>query len=351
MTNDQKIEDWMDSTFFERGTFTLINDDQTLIMGKGGFYSEEKINGSAVFFYIKEFYGPKYNYYYPESLFEIERKTAEVVLSQYLELKIDYENAENFDDLFEEDFTRLKAELNDQFQKAVLISSEKTDVKNTNDLKKKVIAKAIFSKVGLPYGIWDKEFAIIGSTPEILFEKKHNSIKTIALAGTAKKGEENHLLSSQKDRREHDLVITNIIGELGPHCTEVSQSETVIAPFSKMIHLKTAISGLLKPDSEIHELINSLSPTAALGGYPKQRSRTFLMSTQYYKKFPNRFFGSVFGLNYHENHRALVMIRNIQIDKDKMIIETGAGIIQESKITNELNEIKLKRSTVRELFL
>jgi isochorismate synthase EntC len=351
MTSEQRIEDWLDSTFFERGTFTVINNDQTLILGKGGFYSEKKIPERDVYFYIKEFFGPKYSYYYPEDLLEVERKDAQAVLAQNLELQINFEETENFDDLFEEDFNILKNELNDHFQKAVLISSEKTGVKNTNDLKKKIMAKAIYSTVGLPYGIWDKDFAIIGSTPEILFKKELNKISTVALAGTAKKGEETHLLCSQKDRKEHDLVITNIMEELGPFCTEVFKSETVIAPFSKMIHLKTPINGVLKPNSEINELVNSLSPTAALGGHPKEKSKDFLVSTKYFKKFPKRFFGSVFGLNYYERHYALVMIRNIQIQQNEMIIETGAGIIQESKIINELNEIRLKRSTVKELLL
>jgi menaquinone-specific isochorismate synthase len=351
MITNQKIEDWMDDFFFEQGTFTVINDDQTLILGKGGFYSEKKIPESPVFFYIKEFYSPKYYYYYPESILEVTRKDAQTVLKPYLDLRISFENSENFDKLFEEDFNKLKMELNDQFQKAVLISSEKTGVSNTNQLKKKIIAKSICSTVGIPYGVWDTKYAIIGSSPEILFEKEQDHIQSVALAGTAKRGQENHLINSQKERKEHNIVISNIIQGLEPFCSQISKSETEIAPFSKMIHLKTSIQGLLKPGSEIMDIINTLSPTAALGGYPKQRAKEFLKTTQYFKRFPNRYFGSVFGFNYHDRHRALVMIRNIQIKENDMIIEAGAGIIHESEIGNELNEIKLKRSTVKELFL
>ncbi len=350
MTDVQNIQDWMDSTFFEKGTFAVLK-NQTLIMGKGGYFSEEKNPERVVFFYIKEFYSTKYNYYYPESILEISTEDVAPFLNPLLKLNIKFEGTTNFDAIFEQDFSKLKKELNDDFQKAVLISSENTLVDNTIHLKKKIMAKAILSKVGTPYGLWFDHYAIIGVTPEILFDKESNKLESVALAGTAKLGEENKLFSSLKDRKEHNLVIANILEELKPFCSEILKSETVIAPYAKMIHLKTDITGYLKSQTQIVDLINTLSPTAALGGHPKKKAKEFLESTQYYKKFPNRFFGSVFGINYHEKHRALVMIRNIQIQGKEMVIESGAGIVQESDIDNELNEINLKRNTVKEMLL
>jgi anthranilate/para-aminobenzoate synthase component I len=45
------------------------------------------------------------------------------------------------------------------------------------------------------------------------------------------------------------------------------------------------------------------------------------------------------------------MIRNIQLNEDHIFIETGAGIIKESIFENEINEINLKRTSVKELLL
>jgi isochorismate synthase EntC len=352
MTDNQEfLLKWLGDAFFEMGAFTTSKNSQNLILGKGGFFCEEKISNNDRFFYIKEFYRPKYYYYYPEILLEVQKQDVELALSQFKALEINVEKDENYDEIFRDDFKDLKSLLDDHFKKAVLVSSEKIKVKNIQESKRKIISKAISTDIGTPYGIWMNGYGIIGSTPEILFECHENKIHTFALAGTAKKGEEKKLLDSSKDKKEHNLVIDNIVQSLSPFCSNVTTAETIVAPFFKMIHLKTDICGDLKNNLIIDDLINNLSPTAALGGYPKLEAKKFLENTRYSKQFPNRFFGSVFGFNDQDTHRALVMIRNIQLMRDEIIIESGVGIIKESDFENELNEIKLKRETVKEMFL
>ena len=45
----------------------------------------------------------------------------------------------------------------------------------------------------------------------------------------------------------------------------------------------------------------------------------------------------------------LVAIRNIQWDVDKTLLGSGCGIVSESKIEREWNELTLKRKAVKEL--
>ncbi len=345
------LDKWLDESFFHQGAFTLINDNQTFLLGKGGYFSETKIPEKNVFFYIKEFYRPQYYYFYPEDILEIDKQKLELALKSYNDFDLKYEIKENYDHLFLKDFQDLQNELNEDFKKAVLISSEKLRVDDPIKFKKRLFYKSVSSKFGLPYGLWNPNFSIMGSTPEILFDIKANNIHTVALAGTAKKGDEEKLRASIKDKIEHDLVIESINNSLEPFCSNIETSETYISPFSRMIHLRTDIKGMLKDHYRIFDLVDTLSPTAALGGQPKKAAKKFLEKSHYSKKFPNRFFGSVFGLNHFQNNRALVMIRNVQLKNDDIIIESGAGIIKESSASSELNEIKLKRETVKELFL
>jgi menaquinone-specific isochorismate synthase len=342
---------WLGDGFFEKGAFTTSKDPQKLILGKGGFFSEEKDSENPHFFYIKEFFRPKYYYYYPEVLLEVQKQDVNLALGQYRDLEIHYQTNENYDDVFKNDFQHLKSMLDDHFMKAVLVSSEKIRVKNPKELKRKIISKAIAAEMGTPYGIWMNDFGIIGSTPEILFECHENKIHTVAIAGTGKKGEEKKLIESAKDKKEHNLVIQNIVQCLEQYCSHVKTKETMVVPFSKMIHLKTDIQGEMKSDITWDNLIDHLSPTAALGGYPKTEAKNFLEKTRYTKMFPHRFFGSVFGFSHQDMNRALVMIRNIQLLGKDIMIESGVGIIKESEFENELNEIKLKRETVKEMFL
>ena len=351
MPTTENLDSWIDDLFFSRGSFATLDNEQTIVFGKGGFFSEKKISQHDTHFYIKEFYHEKFYYYYPEGLLKVERQTAEKFLEKFCHEKSDYCSAGNFDHLFEADFKSLKEQLKNEFKKAVLVSAERFETTTPLIVRKKAMARSILSGIGSPYGIWDRELAIIGTTPEVLFERNGNALKTIALAGTGRLGEEEILMNSVKDRFEHDVVIQNIMEELFDYSESVEHDATQTCSFAKMIHLKTPIKANLKPNVSNLDIINSLSPTAALGGYPKQEAKKFLQSTQYYEQFPKRFFGSVLGINHGDTHRALVMIRNIQLNDDHIIIETGAGIIKESILENEINEINLKRTSVKELLL
>src|SRR5690606_20866263 len=123
-----------------------------------------------------------------------------------------------------------------------------------------------------------------------------SKLKTFALAGTAKLEKKEELLNSQKDRHEHNLVIQDIEEKLRPFVTSIQISETGLHPYKSIVHLKTNIEGELREDVNFTERTNSLSPTAALGGYPKEASLNFLKTCSYGRKYPERYFGSAMGL-------------------------------------------------------
>lgn len=93
-----------------------------------------------------------------------------------------------------------------------------------------------------------------------------------------------------------------------------------------------------------------LSPSAALGGYPKLEAKNFLLKSRYHNFFPNRFFGSVIGTDFG-GPSGLVMIRNLQWRRKEFFIESGVGIVAASELEKELAEISLKRKVVKEHYL
>ena len=351
MTKTDFLKKWLGESFFEMGAFTFNGSNQKILLGKGGYISEKENDKNPSYFYIKEFFRPKYYYYYPEDLLEVDKQEIELAIKPYLDLKIEYEEKQSYDDVFINDFNQLRPLLDGTLKKAVLVSVEKSKVKNPAELRKKVISKSILSNNGWPYGIWNKDYGISGATPEILFERQSNTFRTMALAGTKKIGQEKILRESEKDNREHQYVVDHIVDSIQHFCKDIHCEKTQIAPFAKMIHLQTNIVGELCDNINFFDLINTLSPTAALGGYPKEEATSFLEKSQYSQLFPRRFFGSAFGYNHNDFSRALVMIRNIQFSESDIMIESGAGIIKESVVEHELSEIKLKRETVKELFL
>ena len=125
----------------------------------------------------------------------------------------------------------------------------------------------------------------------------------------------------------------------------------MVHPFKNIIHLRTEIEALVDDSLEYTELTNALSPTAALGGYPQKTSLNFLKHSNYTNKYPERYFGSCFGLISEDARQFVVSIRNIQWKKQFLYIESGGGVVLESDFRKELEEIHLKRETIRKHYL
>lgn len=121
--------------------------------------------------------------------------------------------------------------------------------------------------------------AFLGATPERLVETRGRTFRTIALAGTRGRGADDaeddrlgeELLASEKDREEHQVVVTMLRETLGPLADELH-----IAPRPHVVrlrtvqHLATEISGTVREGTNLLALVEALHPTPAVGGWPSE---------------------------------------------------------------------------------
>ena len=344
---------WLDSDFWKEGAFLTSSDGDTIVFGKGGKTSRVSkfLKTSKPVFYLKDFYTGSYLAYEPATILECTRSEIDEYLETLKLPKIKFSPIENDEDLYEKDFSLLKSAFSEKLQKVVLISRETYEAFEGEATIKHLLMKAFTFGTGLPYGFWDKKFGIIGSTPELLFNIDMDLLETYALAGTAKLGSEKELLASKKDRHEHNLVIKDIKEKLQDFAEDIEVGETHIHPYKSLVHLRTDIEATVEEDVDLTSLTNTFSPTAALGGYPKENSLKFLQGTHYAQKYPSRVFGSAFGLVSEDVKEFVVAIRNIQWENSRLFIECGGGIVSESLYQNELDEVHLKRETIRKHYL
>lgn len=348
----RKVNDpWIDDEFFEQGSFLVTDKSQSVVLLKGGIISSDSRSpfkkGLSIF--CKNFYDNVYLFHHSEqfinfNLVDLQKKILNDQIITPVRKKTDY------DHIFEQDFLDLKKKIPSEVKKAVLVSREEYQISNPLQLKKHLFAKALEMNQGRAYGFWNKDFGIIGSTPETLFRIENGLIATEALAGTAKAGQEAELMNSKKDRNEHEYVIKDISEKLFDLGLVAKVESTTTSGFSSIIHLRTKlVAKPLNHLSAIH-LSQALSPTAALGGYPKEKAKDYLLNTRYQKLFQNRIFGSVIGTD-NDGPLGLVMIRNIQWIGETFFIESGVGVVEESNLMQEMQEIKLKREIVRNYYL
>jgi isochorismate synthase EntC len=215
-----------------------------------------------------------------------------------------------------------------------------------------------FSKlIALPtglraYGYSHNKHGMVGATPEVLFEAETHGYRTMALAGTRPVLRGAELLSDPKERREHRLVVDDIVRRLAPF-GNVEIGPLGVLGLPHIAHLMTPIFFAENGGNEkmsFTEMVRRLHPTAALGVSPRTPvGERWLREAD--RGVKRRTFGAPFGIEREDRSAlALVAIRNVQWHGDAVRVGSGAGMLPESRLEREFEELRQKRDQVKSLF-
>jgi len=239
-----------------------------------------------------------------------------------------------------------------EFKKIVPVAFEygrftgASDVWQPLSLRLSIVSRGMYA-----YGYSYQQHGMIGATPEMLFQSDGRGYRTMALAGTRPADRAAELLRDPKELREHRLVVDDIVRRLAPFGNvEVGGLDVFAMP--RLAHLATQIrfeeNGAER--MSFAEMVRRLHPTAALGVSPRTPAgERWLREAD--RGVKRRTFGAPFGIE-RENRDALavVAIRNVQWHRSEVRIGAGAGILPESRIEREFDELRQKRDQVKELF-
>lgn len=190
----------------------------------------------------------------------------------------------------------------------------------------------------------------MGATPEQLLKASGGTFETTALAGTQKANLEEEISWQQKEKDEQQYVTDFIIKRLREVATAVHVTEPYSIRAGSIWHIKTDISGVLKDNSTIEEVIDTLHPTPAVCGLPKKKAKAFILENENYDRtFYTGFLGE---LNSSFAHKAassdlFVNLRSMQIKDNKAILYMGCGITKESIPEKEWEESVNKSMTMK----
>jgi isochorismate synthase EntC len=202
------------------------------------------------------------------------------------------------------------------------------------------------------YGYSYNKHGMVGATPEVLFEAEAHGYRTMALAGTRPVLQAAELLSDPKERREHRLVVDDIVRRLAPF-GNVEIGPLGLLRLPHIAHLMTPIFFAETGGSEkmsFPEMVRRLHPTAALGVSPRAPiGERWLREAD--RGVKRRTFGAPFGIEREDRSAlALVAIRNVQWHGDAVRVGSGAGMLPESRLEREFEELRQKRDQVKSLF-
>ncbi|HEU0002430.1 MAG TPA: isochorismate synthase, partial [Ktedonobacteraceae bacterium] len=129
----------------------------------------------------------------------------------------------------------------------------------------------------------------MGATPERLVQAQDGQVRTMALAGSARRGETGEedasigmeLLKSEKNNSEHAIVVAMVREALKNHCTHVQVSGAPqLLKLKNVQHLETPITGELVPGRCILDVLADLHPTPAVGGFPRDAALAAIRSAE-----------------------------------------------------------------------
>lgn len=241
--------------------------------------------------------------------------------------------------------------VDNQFRKVVLSRKESVDLVDFNIIEtfKRLVVNYSRAMVYIWFhpkvGLW------LGATPETLVKINGNEFETMSLAGTKVDIGEEKVIWSDKEIDEQQVVTDYIADRLRSICEEVFISEVETIKAGSLLHLKTKITGKLKGQSS--KLITLLHPTPAICGFPKEKTKDYILKIeQYEREFYTGFLGE---LNFKssafkgQKSELFVNLRCMQIKNEKALIYVGGGITKDSNSEKEWEETVAKSKIMKSI--
>lgn len=195
------------------------------------------------------------------------------------------------------------------------------------------------------------------ASPEILLEGSEKKWRTIALAGTMKlEGcqldfdansglcDSDMIKWSDKNIQEQRYVAKYIKECLDKFSNSVVEEGPFTVRAGNLVHLRSNFDFTLKTTDNIGDIIETLHPTPAVCGLPKEKARRFILENE---SAPRHYYSGFMGpLNNQFGTRLYVSLRCMNIDRRTYMLYAGGGLLKESKETMEWKETEDKMETM-----
>jgi len=190
----------------------------------------------------------------------------------------------------------------------------------------------------------------VGASPELLVSRVGEIVRAHPMAGTTPRTGDieqdqrraTELLSSQKNRTEHQITIDMVHDTLLPWCSylDAEPIPSVVAA-GPVQHLATSVEGRLsRPTPDVLDLVAALHPTPAVGGWPRQQALEVIEELEQADR--GSYAGPVGWTDAEGNGAFAVGIRSVELHGDTARLFAGVGVVADSDPEAELEETRAK---------
>ena len=202
-----------------------------------------------------------------------------------------------------------------------------------------------------------KDSIFFGSSPEMFLKVTGINAEVESVAGSAPRGErietdhefERVLQTSKKNHQEH-LFVSDFISDILIRYSDKVRiiEEKQIKKLDNIQHLITRISADLNSKNKLFELIDSLFPTPAVCGVPKELAMDSIRKIELHDR--GLYSGIIGIMDFYGNCELAVSIRSALVKENTVTAFAGAGLVKKSNAEDEFLETNLKLNTILSLF-
>jgi anthranilate synthase component I len=192
--------------------------------------------------------------------------------------------------------------------------------------------------------------ALVGSSPETLVKCEGGRAGVNPIAGTTERGEGDaeRLLSSDKDRAEHIMLVDLGRNDLSRVCVPGSvgvEKFLEVERYSHVTHLVSQVAGDLREGVSPFDLLRACFPAGTVSGAPKVRAMQLISELEARRRGP--YAGAVgYALPDEGMLDTCIAIRTIVLRDGVAHLQAGAGIVADSDPAAEHEECLRKLAGV-----
>ncbi len=196
-----------------------------------------------------------------------------------------------------------------------------------------------------------EDFCIAGSSPEVMVRLTDNRILLRPIAGTRKRGKtlakdklmEHELVNDPKEVAEHVMLIDlgrNDVGRVAQTGTVEVTDKMRVEKYSHVMHLVSDVEATLDKKYDMFDLFSATFTAGTMTGAPKIRAMELIAKFENLKR--SFYSGSIAYFGFDGNMDSAITIRTTMIKDDKVIFQSGAGIVADSIPELEFLEVNNK---------
>jgi anthranilate synthase component I len=191
------------------------------------------------------------------------------------------------------------------------------------------------------------DFAVAGSSPEILVKVSGDVVTIRPIAGTRPRGAtphedkalEDELLADPKERAEHLMLLDlgrNDVGRVAKIGTVTVTDQFYVERYSHVMHIVSNVEGKLAANRDALDALAAGFPAGTVSGAPKVRAMEIIDELEKEKR--GLYAGCVGYFSAAGEMDTCIVLRTALVKDGTMYVQAGAGIVADSNPASEQQE-------------